>query len=204
MSKQLQSSYKTIAAVAEGVYREKGSKFIAFAIPVQDEEEIKEKLLEIKKKYYDARHHCYAYILDYDQSTYRINDDGEPSGTPGSPIHGQLLSKELTFVLLVVVRYFGGIKLGVSGLIRAYKEASRDALENATIIEKYIKKKFQVTTRYESINSVMNILKSDSVTIRDQQFEMDIRIQFLVHQVEAEAIVGQLEKVANTEVIAMD
>ncbi|MDD3644249.1 MAG: YigZ family protein [Bacteroidales bacterium] len=204
MSKQLQSSYKTIAAVAEGVYREKGSKFIAFAIPVKDEEEIKEKLLEIKKKYYDARHHCYAYILDYDQSTYRINDDGEPSGTAGRPIHGQLLSKELTFVLLVVVRYFGGIKLGVSGLIRAYKEASRDALENATIIEKYIKKKFQVTTRYESINSVMNILKSDSVTIRDQQFEMDIRIQFLVHQVEAEAIVGQLEKVANTEVIAMD
>ena len=117
-------TYKTIAEVSEGIYRDKGSKFIAIAMPVESELEIKNKISEIKKQYFDARHHCYAYILGYNKEAYRINDDGEPSGTAGKPIHGQLLSKDLTNILVVVVRYFGGVKLGVSGLITAYKEAT--------------------------------------------------------------------------------
>ena len=131
----LDDTYKTIASTSEGIYKEKGSKFLAFAIPVVSEAEIKEHIDKIKKEYYDARHHCYAYILGADKATYRINDDGEPSGTAGRPIHGQLLSKDLTNTLVVVVRYFGGIKLGVSGLITAYKAATKDALDNAVVIE---------------------------------------------------------------------
>jgi len=132
----MENSFKTIAAPAEAVYKEKRSKFFAFAFPVENEAEIKEKVAFLKKKYHDARHHCYAYILGADRLTYRMNDDGEPSGTAGRPIHGQLLSKEVTNALIVVVRYFGGIKLGTSGLRIAYKMAAKEVLEKATIIKK--------------------------------------------------------------------
>ena len=128
-------SYRTIAEPCEGVYKEKGSKFLAFAFPVADEADIKEHLNRLKKKYHDARHHCYAYILK-DESAYRVNDNGEPSGTAGLPIYGQLRSKNLSYVLIVVVRYFGGKKLGVGGLRQAYKTAAAAALENAIVIEK--------------------------------------------------------------------
>jgi uncharacterized YigZ family protein len=129
---------KTIAAPAEAIFKEKRSKFFAFAYPVENEAEIKEKIAFLKKKYHDARDHCYAYILGADKATYRMNDDGEPSGTAGRPIHGQLLSKEVTNVLIVVVRYFGGVKLGTGGLRVAYKLAAKEALENATIMEKNV------------------------------------------------------------------
>ena len=131
---------KTIAAPAEAVFKEKRSKFLAFAYPVENEAEIKEKIAFLKKKYHDARHHCYAYILGADKSAYRMNDDGEPSGTAGRPIHGQLLSKEVTNVLIVVVRYFGGIKLGTGGLRVAYKLAAKEVMDSAIIIEKFITK----------------------------------------------------------------
>jgi uncharacterized YigZ family protein len=127
---------KTISAPAEAIFKEKRSKFLAFAYPVENEAEIKEKIAFVKKKFHDARHHCYAYILGADKSVYRMNDDGEPSGTAGRPIHGQLLSKEVTNVLVVVVRYFGGVKLGAGGLRVAYKMAAKEALENAIIVEK--------------------------------------------------------------------
>jgi len=129
---------KTIAAPAEAIFKEKRSKFLAFAFPVENEAEIKEKIAFLKKKYHDARHYCYAYILGADKSAYRMNDDGEPSGTAGRPIHGQLLSKEVTNVVVVVVRYFGGIKLGTGGLRVAYKLAAKEVMDNAIIIEKNI------------------------------------------------------------------
>ena len=125
-----EDTYKTIAAAATGSYSEKRSKFLAYAFPVKTEEEVKKHLAELQKKYYDARHHCYAYILGPHKEAYRLNDNGEPSGTAGRPIHGQLLSKDLTDTLVVVVRYFGGIKLGVSGLQNAYKVAAKAALES--------------------------------------------------------------------------
>ena len=131
-------TYHTIAAPAEGLYKEKGSKFLAFAYPVHNTDEVKQHLEALRKEYFDARHHCYAYILGPTKEVYRANDDGEPSGTGGRPIHGQLLSADLTDTLVVVVRYFGGILLGASGLANAYKTAARDAITNATIIEKTI------------------------------------------------------------------
>ncbi|MDR2971748.1 MAG: YigZ family protein [Bacteroidales bacterium] len=131
-------TFYTISEPAEAIFKEKKSKFLAFAFPVENEAEIKEKVAFLKKKYHDARHHCYAYILGAEKLKYRMNDDGEPSGTAGNPIHGQLLSKEVTNVLIVVVRYFGGIKLGTGGLRVAYKLAAKKVLENATIIEKIV------------------------------------------------------------------
>jgi len=129
-------TFRTISAPAEAIYKEKRSKFLAFAYPVINEAEIKEKIAFLKKKYHDARHHCYAYILGADKAIYRMNDDGEPSGTAGRPIHGQLLSKDVTNVLVVVVRYFGGVKLGIGGLRVAYKIATKEVMEKAEIVEK--------------------------------------------------------------------
>lgn len=127
-------SYLSIAAPSEGLYKEKGSKFMAFAYPVEEEEQAKEIIADLKKEYFDARHHCYAYRIGHTGDQWRMNDDGEPSSTAGRPIFGQLLSNELSDILVVVVRYFGGIKLGVPGLIRAYKSATADAIANAEIV----------------------------------------------------------------------
>ena len=156
-------TYKTIKSPAQGIYKEKGSKFISFAYPVKTESEVKLLLEENKKEYYDARHHCFAYILGYDKSAWRLNDDGEPSGTAGKPIYGQLQSFDLTNTLLIVVRYFGGIKLGVSGLINAYKSAAKDALQNSSIIENTINELYKLIFPYEMINeSMKRIWTSDS------------------------------------------
>jgi len=190
-----EDTYHTIESITEGVFRAKGSKFISIAIPVTSENEIKEKLGEIKKKYFDARHFCYAYILGYDKSAYRINDDGEPSGTAGRPIYGQLLSKDLTNILVVVVRYFGGTKLGVSGLIQAYKEATKDALEAAKIIEKTVDESYLVTLEYEQMNKVMQILKNDYVKITNQSFQDGYTIEFVIRKREADKIVFELRKI---------
>lgn len=195
-----EDTYKTIAGVSEGIYREKGSKFLAFAIPVTSENEIKDKLIEIKKEYFDARHHCYAYILGYNKSAYRVNDDGEPSGTAGRPIYGQLLSKDLTNVLVVVIRYFGGVKLGVSGLINAYKEATKIALESAEIIEKTVDETYFVHLHYEQMNKVMQILKNDYVKITNQNYEEGFNIEFVIRKREADRIILELKKVVNVSI----
>ena len=141
----ISDTYRSIAAPAQGVYKELGSKFLAFAYPVETEEEVKRILTDVRKEYFDARHHCYAWRLGLSGEPYRMNDDGEPSSTAGRPIHGQLLSHELSDILVVVVRYFGGTKLGVPGLIRAYKTATQDAIANAQIIEKVAGEHFTVS-----------------------------------------------------------
>lgn len=190
-----EDTYKTIAGPSEGIYREKGSKFIALAFPVETEAEVKEKLAEIQKQYFDARHHCYSYILGPNKDAYRLNDNGEPSGTAGRPIHGQLLSKDLTNTLVIVVRYFGGIKLGVSGLINAYKTAAKDALDAATVIEKTVDETYKVSFDYSVMNSVMQLLKDPYVSILGQGYEDRYLISFKIRRREADRIVTALKKI---------
>lgn len=164
-------TYKTIEAPAEGIYKEKGSKFIAKAYPVKTEEQIKSIIEQLKGEYYDARHHCYAYILGAKGKKWRANDDGEPSGTAGKPIHGQLLSFNLTNTLVVVIRYFGGTKLGVPGLINAYKTAAHDALSNAKIITRTVDAIYKVTFDYATMNEVMRLAKDLNLHLIDQRFD---------------------------------
>ena len=193
-------SYKTIAKPSEGNYSEKRSKFLAYAFPVQNEEEIKQRLAEIQKKHWDARHHCYAYILGPHKDAYRLNDNGEPSGTAGRPIYGQLLSKDLTNTLVIVVRYFGGIKLGVSGLQNAYKVAAREALDAAVIEERTIQETFSVTFEYVKMNDIMQILKDPEVQVLDRQSYLQCIYTISVRQRDADRITTALRKVPMTVV----
>ena len=193
-------SYKTIAKPTEGSYSEKRSKFLAYAFPVQNEEEVKQRLAEIQKKHWDARHHCYAYILGPHKDAYRLNDNGEPSGTAGRPIYGQLLSKDLTNTLVIVVRYFGGIKLGVSGLQNAYKVAAREALDAAVIEERTIQETFSVTFEYVKMNDIMQILKDPEVQVLDRQSYLQCIYTISVRQRDADRITTALRKVPMTVV----
>ena len=167
----MEDTYLTISTISEGLYKEKGSKFLAFAIPVTSVSEVKTILEEKRKVYYDARHVCYAYLIGEETKESRSNADAEPSGTAGKPILGAILSKQLTNVLIVVVRYFGGTKLGTSGLINAYREASFDALENNEIIEKTIETPIEINFDYISMNDVMKVIKELSPTILNQEFD---------------------------------
>jgi uncharacterized YigZ family protein len=164
-------SFLTLATSTQGLYKEKGSKFYAFAYPVASELEVKQKLDELKKKYFDAHHHCYAYVLGADKSKFRAFDDGEPNHSAGDPILGQIRSKTLTNVLIVVVRYFGGTKLGVGGLISAYKIAAEDALNKATVIECDVLKSIQLIYEYSSTPEVMRLIKEFDIKISSQHFE---------------------------------
>ena len=155
-------TYRTIENEAKGLFKDRGSRFIAIAIPVTTQEEIKSRLEELRKEYHDARHHCYAWVLSPDRQSWRVNDDGEPSGTAGKPIIGQINSRELTNILVVVVRYFGGTLLGVSGLINAYRSAASDALDNATVTERHLTERWLVTFPYAAMNDVMKVLKDES------------------------------------------
>lgn len=190
-----EDTYKTIAAPSSGSYSEKRSKFLAYAFPVTTEAQVKAHLAEIQKKHNDARHHCYAYILGPFKDAYRVNDNGEPSGTAGRPIHGQLMSKDLTNTLVIVVRYFGGIKLGVSGLQNAYKIAAREALDAATIIEKTIDETYEVTFEYLQMNAVMQTMKDPYVTILEQKSDLSCTIRFSVRRRESDRILQALQKV---------
>ena len=162
-------SYKSISKPSTGIYKELGSKFLSFAYPVSSEEEIKNILTELRKTYFDARHHCYAYRLGINGEIWRANDDGEPSSSSGKPILGQLLSNEISDVLIVVVRYFGGIKLGVPGLIRAYKAATIDAIDNTEIIEKVAVRVMKFSFDYLLMNNMMKLIKEYSAIIYEQQ-----------------------------------
>ena len=168
----ISDTYRSIAAPAKGIYKELGSKFLAFAYPVETETAAKQILDEVRKEYFDARHHCYAWRLGLTGEPFRMNDDGEPSSTAGRPILGQLLSNELSDILVVVVRYFGGTKLGVPGLIRAYKSATQDAIANARIIEKVAGESFTLTFDYLQMNDVMKVLKEMDITPCNQQFDL--------------------------------
>lgn len=191
----INDTYKTIKNISEGIYREKGSKFIAIAFPIETEEEIKEKLQELRKSYHDARHHCYAYILGFDKSIYRINDDGEPSGTAGRPIYRQLLSHDVTNILVVVVRYFGGTKLGVSGLINAYKIATKEALAANEIIEKQVEEKYYIGFNPINMNRVMRILKSDDVKIIKHYYDKQQIIIFQVRKRDKKRVLTLLSQI---------
>lgn len=198
-----EDTYKTIAKPAEGSYSEKRSKFLAYAFPVQNEQEVKQRLSEIQKKHWDARHHCYAYILGPHKDAYRLNDNGEPSGTAGRPIYGQLLSKDLTNTLVIVVRYFGGIKLGVSGLQNAYKVAAKEALDAAVIEERTIQEQYRVVFEYVKMNDVMQILKDLEIQVLDRQSDLRCTYTISVRQRDADRVTNALRKVPMTEVTAL-
>ena len=196
-------SYLTIAAPAEAVYKERSSKFLAYAYPVTSEEQIKEILDALHKQYYDATHHCYAWRLGPHAEQFRSNDDGEPSGTAGKPILGQLLSHELTDCLIVVVRYFGGTKLGVSGLIQAYKESAQEAIAASEIIEKTVDTTVRVEFSYVSMNDIMRIVKEESPRIDEQSFDNLCSMTLSIRQSRAQRLIDRLNKVegATTEII---
>ena len=175
-------TYKTITSLAEGIYTEKRSKFIAMALPVRTLEEIKEHLEKYQKQYYDARHVCYAYMLGHERKDFRANDNGEPSGTAGKPILGQINSNELTDILVVVVRYFGGIKLGTSGLIQAYKAAAAEAIAAAEIIEKTVDDDVEVAFEYPFMNDVMRIVKEEEPQIVSQSYDMDCLMRLRIRR----------------------
>lgn len=179
MSTQL-TTYKTVEKTVETIlYKEKGSKFIGYLFHVTSEEEVKACLEQVKKKYHDARHWCYAYRLDFDGGRYRVNDDGEPGNTAGQPIYGQLLAFEVTNVLLVVVRYFGGVKLGVGGLIKAYRGCAADTLREAEIQEKIIKESFTIVSSYEHVDKVMRLIKTHNLEISKQEMYLDCEFYLL-------------------------
>ena len=188
-------TYKTIEAPSEGLYKEKGSKFIALAFPASSEEQVKEVLDELRKSYHDARHHCYAYSLGARGDKWRMNDDGEPSGTAGKPIYGQLQSFEVTNILVVVIRYFGGTKLGVSGLINAYKTATHDALANAKVITKTVNDIFKLTFGYTVMNDIMRIIKETDVEIKSQNFDNVCSIVTSVRQKQVDEFLQRVKKV---------
>ncbi len=188
-------TYKTIKTHSEGLYKEKGSKFIAKAYPVKNEEEIKGILQVLRKEYYDARHHCYAYRLGADKKKFRANDDGEPSSSAGKPILGQLQSYDLTNLLIVVVRYFGGTKLGVSGLINAYRSAAAEAIEENEIIELKVQDIFEIKFDYFVMNDVMKILKDEELEQFDQVFELSCSLKLKIRQKDVDSIKEKLEKV---------
>lgn len=179
-------TYKTIKNVSTGVFREKGSRFLASACPVKGEDEIKSILDATRKEHHTARHHCYAYVLGQDGTTWRANDDGEPSGTAGRPILGQIRSYSLSNVLLIVTRYFGGTLLGVSGLINAYKSAAGSALENAEIIDHIMQEFYEIKYPYPAMNEVMKIVKEEMVIQSDHFFDLEcmIKINFRVNEKE--------------------
>lgn len=187
--------YKTVERVAEGLYKEKGSKFMAFAYPVKTEEEIKEIVAAQKEKYYDARHHCYAYMLGADKKRFRANDDGEPSSTAGKPILGQILSNDLTNILIVVIRYFGGVQLGVSGLINAYREAAADVLQNACIVEKTVDEEFRIRFSYIVLNDVMRIIKEEEVEVLERDFEMECEMLLSIRRKNLDSLIFRLGQV---------
>ena len=188
-------TYKMLSQPGEGLYKEKGSKFIATAFTVNSEDDVKRALAEVKKKYYDARHHCYAYIIGPDKCCFRSSDDGEPSGTAGKPILNQILSKDVTNVCVIVVRYFGGIKLGVSGLINAYKTAARDALDNATIVEKTVDEVYSLEFPYALMNDVMRVMKEEGIEQLNPHFEMDCYLEFSTRKSEADRIVTKFKNI---------
>lgn len=185
-------TYRSIAAPARGIYKELGSKFLAFAYPVETEDEVKTILTALRKEYFDARHHCYAWRLGLQGEPFRMNDDGEPSSTAGRPIHGQLLSQGLSDILVVVVRYFGGVKLGVPGLIRAYKTATQDALAHAEIVEKIAGETFTLQFDYLQMNDVMKVLKDMGIIPFRQEFDLRCTLGVRVRLTQIEDFRNQL------------
>jgi Uncharacterized conserved protein len=196
--------YKTIANPAEGYITEQRSKFYSFAYPVQNPDEVKDLIGELRKKYYDARHVCWAYMLGAERTQFRVNDDGEPSSTAGKPILGVINSNELTNVLIAVIRYFGGVKLGTSGLIVAYRAAAQDAIGSAQVIEKTVDEDIRIAFEYPFLNGIMKIIKEeDSPQIISQNFDMDCEMLLRIRKGEAERLKAKLLKIDSVRLIEL-
>lgn len=189
--------YKTIKSPSEGTYTEKRSKFLAFAFPVSSVDEVKQLVADYQKKYYDARHVCYAYMLGAERKEFRANDNGEPSGTAGKPILGQINSNELTDILIIVVRYFGGVKLGTSGLIVAYRQAAAEAITSAEIIEKTVDEDVTFFFEYPFMNDVMRIVKEENPQIVAQGFDTDCSMTLRIRKDSMPRLRARLEKVSS-------
>jgi uncharacterized YigZ family protein len=190
-------SYSTIKSTSQGIYKEKGSRFISYAFPVTNQDEIKSIIDKLRKEHHDARHHCYAYIIGQERNIWRVYDDNEPSGTAGRPILGQIKSFGLTNVFIVVCRYFGGTLLGVSGLINAYRSAAADAINNAKIIVNTVNEFYMITYPYSAMNDVMKILKEEEIIQSDQSFDLVCRITISFRKSLKEIIIKKLSSIEN-------
>lgn len=193
-------SYTTIAGPTEGIFRDRGSKFLAFAYPVSSDSEIKPIVAHLKAEHPKANHHCWALRLGIDRSVFKVNDDGEPSGTAGRPILNTLLSKNITNVLVVVVRYFGGTLLGVPGLINAYKLATEAALGEAQLVDKTVNDIYTLTFDYLQMNDVMRIIKEEQLQVMEQRSELNCQIRFSVRKMQVEQVMDKLNKVKGVKV----
>lgn len=189
-----EDTYRTVADQAEATYKDKGSKFLAYAFHAENEEEIRLRLEALRKRYYDATHHCYAWRLGPQGESFRANDDGEPSSTAGRPILGQLLSREITNALIVVVRYFGGTKLGVPGLIAAYKQSAALVLDAAGIEERTVNAIFGIEFGYLAMNDVMKAVKEEQPTVLSQHFDLDCRMELSIRRSRENALREKLEQ----------
>ncbi|WP_297101667.1 YigZ family protein [uncultured Draconibacterium sp.] len=200
----MDDQYKTIETPSTGYFKDKGSKFYSYAYPLKDEEEVKDLVAALKKEHHSARHHCYAWRLGTEEIRTRANDDGEPSSTAGKPILGQLQSYEVTNILVVVVRYFGGTLLGVSGLINAYREATVEALNNADILSKLIEIQYELKFEYAMLNTVMNKLKQDNYDIVTTDFQESCRLIFKARKSEDERAFGSFNEIYGIEIKRLD
>ena len=196
----MEDTFKTISKPSEGLFKDKGSKFMSFAFPVESEDEIRNIIQVLRKAHHSARHHCYAWRLGYDKSVFRANDDGEPSSTAGKPILGQIQSFDLTNILIVVVRYFGGALLGVSGLINAYRNAASDAILQAEIIEKLVEKQLLIEFDYSVLNEVMKIFKEEKLTQNEPQFDLSCQIKTQIRLNDLDRIEEGLKKVEGLKI----
>ena len=192
--------YLTISKPAEGFFKDRGSKFLAFAYPVSSEKKIKELQDKLRSDYHDARHHCYAYMLGKNKNIFRANDDGEPSSTAGKPILGQIRSFDLTNILIVVIRYFGGTKLGVSGLINAYKTAAEEALKNAKIIKKTLHDIYELRFEYPVMNDVMRIMKEEKIEHIDQNFELSCSITLSLRKADIDKVLSKFDRIEDLKI----
>ena len=197
----MEDTYRTISDLSEGYYTEKRSRFLSFALPVRTPDEVKTQLDIYRKKYYDARHVCWAYMLGPDRTTFRANDDGEPSSTAGKPILGQINSNNLTDILIIVVRYFGGIELGTSGLIVAYRTAAAEAIAAAHIEERSVDETITITFEYPHLNSVMRIVKEDKPDVLAQSFELTCEMTLRIRQSRMDALKSRLLKVDSLRIV---
>ena len=197
----MEDTYRTIRDLSEGYYTEKRSRFLSFALPVRTPDEVKTQVDAYRKKYYDARHICWAYMLGPDRTTFRANDDGEPSSTAGKPILGQINSNNLTDILIIVVRYFGGIELGTSGLIVAYRTAAAEAIAAAHIEERSVDETITITFEYPHLNSVMRIVKEDKPDVLAQSFELTCEMTLRIRQSRMDALKSRLLKVDSLRIV---
>lgn len=192
--------YLTISKPSEGLFKDRGSKFLAFAYPVSTEEEIKTIQEQLRSDYHDARHHCYAYMLGKDKNVFRANDDGEPSSTAGKPILGQIRSHDLTNILIVVIRYFGGTKLGVSGLINAYKTAAEEAINNAKIVKRTLYDIYELRFEYPEMNEIMRIMKEEQIEQIDQNFELSCSITLALRKADVDKVLSKFDRVEKLKI----